>query len=192
MKDHWRNVDSPGSSPRARGTGSVILSGEYWTRFIPAGAGNGMFNWLAYTMHHGSSPRARGTVPPSASTQSTYRFIPAGAGNGNSAGPCRRGTSVHPRGRGERKVNASFMGGVRRFIPAGAGNGPSSSSLIVAVPVHPRGRGERSHIDGDRYFRDGSSPRARGTGQQRSKKIRTMRFIPAGAGNGGDDRKCKQ
>ena len=72
----------------------------------------------------------------------------------------------------------------RRFIPAGAGNGQSGEKSRHATAVHPRGRGERRTRHDVAPFRNGSSPRARGTADARTQGGITKRFIPAGAGNG--------
>ncbi len=111
-----------GSSPQARGTaGSREQEGLGW-RFIPAGAGNGprqKAHSSCRSVHprrrgerlginarglraSGSSPQARGTGPEAGPSDDPHRFIPAGAGNGQGASLPWRGSSVHPRRRGER------------------------------------------------------------------------------------------
>ena len=114
------------------------------------------------------------------------------------------GSPVHPRVRGERKINERGIGGMdgssprargtasdwlspfnsRRFIPACAGNGIAAAPSECPMPVHPRVRGERI----SRYARAvagvGSSPRARGTVRRQERGREQARFIPACAGNG--------
>ena len=111
-----------GSSPRARGTGGLVLGPILAVRFIPASAGNGPsaggcpFNVSVHPRERGertdqiagefkdigSSPRARGTARLMAAKFAEERFIPASAGNGTRAGTAQRSVSVHPRERGER------------------------------------------------------------------------------------------
>ena len=91
-----------GSSPRVRGTERQAVAVAFYTRFIPAGAGNGCRVHLlsgGMSVHPrgcgeremsrssdiascGSSPRVRGTVRPPHRQDYGHRFIPAGAGNG--------------------------------------------------------------------------------------------------------------
>ena len=74
-----------------------------------------------------------------------------------------------------------------RFIPALAGNGCSRLVARTQATVHPRARGER-HIGAKvRQVFVGSSPRSRGTVNIQPILIRAERFIPALAGNGGED-----
>ena len=97
-------ISNTGSSPRARGTVTLIDSLAFSKRFIPASAGNGPsspLEPLRRTVHPrergerkctdpatgrtiGSSPRARGTGVSSRRIAGRGRFIPASAGNGAS------------------------------------------------------------------------------------------------------------
>ena len=109
--------------PRMRGERHFFrMELKVSNRFIPACAGNaGVGLWLRINppVHPrmrgerskpaikcrarvGSSPHARGT--PDLDTQKiiNYRFIPACAGNAHARGIISRGTTVHPRMRGER------------------------------------------------------------------------------------------
>ena len=133
------------------------------------------------------------------------RFIPAGAGNGSRRVPSSQRPSVHPRGCGERDHAQRVLGQepgssprvrgtglasrstVRalRFIPAGAGNGSRRVPSSQRPSVHPRGCGERDHAQRVLGQEPGSSPRVRGTGLASRSTVRALRFIPAGAGNGG-------
>ena len=151
-----------GSSPRVRGTRSGAPQRTDRQRFIPAGAGNAL--WQTYrpptvTVHprgcgerralglrlnwaHGSSPRVRGTRRPVLAVLSEARFIPAGAGNAGLLHRRSGSPAVHPRGCGER-IQDLFRTGVA----------------------------------------DGSSPRVRGTPSAGHLGRFLRRFIPAGAGN---------
>ncbi len=77
--------------------------------------------------------------------------------------------------------------GDNRFIPAGAGNTRCRPCPHACSTVHPRGRGE--HDDGGRMTitRTGSSPRARGTPTWPGIAPLKSRFIPADAGNTGQE-----
>ena len=78
-----------------------------------------------------------------------------------------------------------------RFIPAGAGNTHNDTAPVSTGAVYPRWRGE--HVFQE-YYQDngvGLSPLARGTLISPSSICWQIRFIPAGAGNTGDDQ-CGQ
>ena len=151
----------------------------------------------------GSSPLARGTPRYLARRQAHHRFIPARAGNTGRrprSGPAR---PVHPRSRGEHihtqmiarhSVGSSPLArGTRaggeihhpagRFIPARAGNTMRSTWSAPRATVHPRSRGEHSPPRSPRGPVHGSSPLARGTLAGIRRGLRSIRFIPARAGN---------
>ena len=92
----------------------------------------------------------------------------------------RHGSSPHARGTPERP---SFVGAHRRFIPACAGNAPAPYAQSRYHPVHPRMRGERLDALTKYTAESGSSPHARGTPAVILCKSKTIRFIPACAGN---------
>ncbi len=137
----------------------------------------------------GSSPRARGTLHRSPRLRSDYRFIPACAGNASFSFSEISEISVHPRVRGERHKIGSHQphehgssprarGTLRhrnsedragRFIPACAGNARWAATTRRSLSVHPRVRGERAPSRTNASYRDGSSPRARGT-QRRGRR----------------------
>ena len=212
-----------GSSPLARGT--PVLDGQRHPepRFIPARAGNTRRRCVprpARSVHPrsrgehgahapgvatstGSSPLARGTLRVRNGVLRRQRFIPARAGN--TARPrCPAETRpVHPRSRGEHRLQASdwtaragsspLARGTRRphrrgrapgrFIPARAGNtGPSATGDRMR-PVHPRSRGEHPATPPASLAETGSSPLARGTLSRFAYEARPTRFIPARAGN---------
>ena len=151
----------------------------------------------------GSSPRVRGTRPLSEASASCTRFIPACAGNTVRRRSRRRRMPVHPRVCGEhtaQRTMSRVCGGssprVRgthtpevagsipaRFIPACAGNTPMPKSCSRPSTVHPRVCGEhRPHPGADRG-QTGSSPRVRGTQAKAIYATKSIRFIPACAGN---------
>ena len=137
----------------------------------------------AYVNGGGSSPLARGTPRWLCAGDNHQRFIPAGAGNTCSYSASIRVPTVHPRWRGEHALLIARPRSFARFIPAGAGNTPQTTQHPKEPPVHPRWRGE--HV-ANRWLRRsviGSSPLARGTPLADSKRLKQVRFIPAGAGN---------
>ena len=117
---------TPGSSPRARGTGYQGRHCPRPHRFIPARAGNGR-------SAKGMSLRA--TVHPRARGERSFRADLRGGCGGSS--PRARGTVG-------KDLDALFQ---RRFIPARAGNGMDKDVFLHARKVHPRARGERSLVD---------------------------------------------
>ncbi len=151
----------------------------------------------------GSSPRVRGTRGINPGEFPVDRFIPACAGNTSSYFLSFTASWVHPRVCGEhgsrRSGPAALTGSsprVRgthdlhiddtvslRFIPACAGNTRPRSSAHPGRPVHPRVCGEHCRDDGPLPADAGSSPRVRGTQKSRHHANRSLRFIPACAGN---------
>ena len=152
-----------GSSPRSRGTETLALPAGWSCRFIPALAGNGVFDFIAISppsVH----PRARGE-----------RCQPAHNPVSNT------GSSPRSRGTGAPHRRDRWW---LRFIPALAGNGAAHAGGMERHPVHPRARGERNNVLGLANSPRGSSPRSRGTGDENDTKHMCPRFIPALAGNG--------
>ena len=151
-----------GSSPRGRGTHQSLRASHPPERFIPAWAGN--------TVHNASS-RTSISVHPRVGGEHIHAATAANTGTGSS--PRGRGTpyTTHPPG-------PRF-----RFIPAWAGNTATRTSSSSGPPVHPRVGGEHLSrlIPGAIPY--GSSPRGRGTRQERYRHQPADRFIPAWAGN---------
>ena len=151
----------------------------------------------------GSSPLARGTCARCSGTTAEARLIPARAGNIRPARGSRRGTTAHPRSRGEHvAVMVAFMvvsgssplarGTFEKYsvgryssrlIPARAGNISCAMSAIIRRPAHPRSRGEHSKNLTAPARIDGSSPLARGTSMSELTTAPRFRLIPARAGN---------
>ena len=220
-----RNPDpiSYGSSPHARGTQEPQRHGFYVARFIPACAGNTGRQTLTITVdtvhprmrgEHfariaarcaglGSSPHARGTQERGCGVRNVGRFIPACAGNTETGKDVPGRDTVHPRMRGEHRIelveqisangSSPHARGTHqtnqriplgtRFIPACAGNTTRTLPPAIHDPVHPRMRGEH-HQQRSRIGRVvGSSPHARGTPAIAPSSISSERFIPACAGN---------
>ena len=75
----------------------------------------------------------------------------------------------------------------KRFIPARAGNGVGCGRVRPVTTVHPRACGERAIAEHTPELVPGSSPRVRGTGHPMRPQRRKNRFIPARAGNGGEN-----
>ena len=171
-----------GSSPRVRGTPGSRWYGYKHYRFIPACAGNALFQCHTkrrYAVHPrvcgerdvvnvklrtkaGSSPRVRGTL--------AWCTL-----------PCHSGGSS-PRVRGTRGILARGISNYR-FIPACAGNAAGRVRHCLCYTVHPRVCGERFRLVFSHHFTTGSSPRVRGTRALRNSIRVVRRFIPACAGN---------
>ena len=154
---------SVGSSPRARGTGTVPAQSGQASRFIPACAGNGSGR-TGDSAPCAVHPRVRGE------RQDPTR-------------PSRPPSGSSPRARGTAQASGcnDLLG---RFIPACAGNGAAASTPSASPTVHPRVRGERALPDHPGGRMSGSSPRARGTDPGTLPQHEPVRFIPACAGNG--------
>ena len=212
-----------GSSPRARGTRKHSVRPCLFLRFIPACAGNTVCaesSFAPISVHprvrgehlgntpkalamYGSSPRARGTLLTGIPGAGKTRFIPACAGNTLGYVSTVAEVAVHPRVRGEHRIDplwifpvpgssprargtlcvCGFCGFDSRFIPACAGNTQAATRTRRAIAVHPRVRGEHSTRIPQIAVYIGSSPRARGTPATRASQDSVQRFIPACAGN---------
>ena len=180
---HNCSLDSPGSSPRVRGTLLDAADEREAERFIPACAGNtaiasGLV--LAHTVH----PRVCGEHPCRSDAKNfSLRFIPACAGNTQHGLSVMFRGAVHPRVCGEHcivkqhiahhfgsspRVRGTLLDAAdereaERFIPACAGNTAIASGLVLAHTVHPRVCGEHPCRSDAKNF--------------------SLRFIPACAGN---------
>ena len=131
----------------------------------------------------GSSPRARGTPFERDNPEVDVRVIPACAGNTNHHLPYSVNHPGHPRVRGEHGEVGQHGQRHRRVIPACAGNTPG---FFFAAPLpsgHPRVRGEHLVVFLALSLLFGSSPRARGTQPREALDPRSLRVIPACAGN---------
>ena len=176
-------------------------------RFIPACAGNTGL-WPSVPVPVPVHPRVCGehaTARPRVPRAS--RFIPACAGNTVGGVEAAGRLAVHPRVCGEhalrRAVNSPVAGSsprVRgtsaaasddlrheRFIPACAGNTQDQVGRRDPAAVHPRVCGEHRFHRFLKSFHCGSSPRVRGTHIYPRPEKRGDRFIPACAGNTGDE-----
>ncbi len=91
---------------------------------------------------------------------------------------------LSPLARGTHDVSAIAPGYVR-FIPAGAGNTASVRRTSASDSVYPRWRGEYANNQHQIQPFPGLSPLARGILQIYPANSRSVRFIPAGAGNTG-------
>ena len=132
-----------------------------------------------------------------------HRFIPARAGNTPPTRSRHRACPVHPRAGGEHSTPTDEPSSTRgssprgrgtplgddlvqvgiRFIPARAGNTPSRPARRPAFSVHPRAGGEHPRRGIAKLGVTGSSPRGRGTLDQKTLHGYLLRFIPARAGN---------
>ena len=96
----------------------------------------------------------------------------------------QRGSS--PRGRGT-PLGRSGGAVEHRFIPARAGNAAKRLVRATGATVHPRAGGERQRGPATMCRFIGSSPRGRGTPRHLHAWRPPDRFIPARAGNAGDE-----
>ena len=195
-----------GSSPRVRGTPGETANPWRSESVHPRVCGELNVARLDNVAYNGSSPRVRGTRASPATSSESSRFIPACAGNSCGVKRHLEVGAVHPRVCGELRAAAhdcgycpgssprvrgthvvqSDGGRVWRFIPACAGNSSPASQSACLHAVHPRVCGELSAVRVASRANSGSSPRVRGTPQERSKLHCCARFIPACAGNSCD------
>ena len=75
------------------------------------------------------------------------------------------------------------------LIPARAGNTNPRCAVPPGCGAHPRSRGEHQGERGLRFFREGSSPLARGTLASGNEVTNALGLIPARAGNTAQSRK---
>ena len=152
-KPSWAIVQLDGSSPLARGTQDLDRLGYVADRFIPAYAGNSLdmcrsrctfpvhprlrgelFSLLALLARYsGSSPLTRGTRQARHWLRYPSRFIPAYAGNSRETVSRSKSKSVHPRLRGE----------LRLQLPGGRlhnGSSPLTRGTQLAIRQRERGR----------------------------------------------------
>ena len=92
------------------------------------------------------------------------------------------GSSPHTRGTPESERNQHLL---PRFIPAYAGNASAPQQRGCPGSVHPRIRGERYPLPSTKRLKFGSSPHTRGTPISVECWPKSVRFIPAYAGNAG-------
>ena len=156
----------PGSSPRVRGTVPSQDSVPPRPRFIPACAGNRV--WQSQRIE----------------TETVHPRVCGEQLNRQYKGPGRDGSSPRVRG----TVNTGgHRQELRRFIPACAGNRVRKSDTCLSGAVHPRVCGEQGLRSRSDTLAHGSSPRVRGTAVKRGPVFFPGRFIPACAGNSSRD-----
>ena len=151
-----------GSSPRVRGTRRDVLRASRDKGIIPACAGN----TSAVTC-----------------VSSFFRDHPRVCGEHSVAKvhtPPRSGSS--PRVRGTPIADSSETTS-SRIIPACAGNTFERKITAIVTRDHPRVCGEHSFLIPYRHFKEGSSPRVRGTLQRLIDAGIASGIIPACAGN---------
>ncbi len=149
-------------SPLTRGTLVVFRVGVFIRRFIPASAGNTLYQ-LTISRTRPVYPRWRGE----------HQQTRMGRAHIVGLSPLARGT------RGKLLCDIDEL----RFIPAGAGNTWEKPRPVLRGAVYPRWRGEHFDHVGDVISQRVLSPLARGTHAVLQQSLLQMRFIPAGAGN---------
>ena len=164
--EHYAEMETrtgyTGLSPLARGTRKVAWGRLTVLRFIPARAGNTIFDFPS-TLHKSVYPRSRGEHAVETSITTTKRGL----------SPLARGTHCLC----HRYRHAD------RFIPARAGNTGTFSGRSRPPAVYPRSRGEHIRLLLRGVASNGLSPLARGTPQSGRLPVVAGRFIPARAGN---------
>ncbi|EGK71180.1 hypothetical protein METUNv1_02567 [Methyloversatilis universalis FAM5] len=130
-----------------RGTGYAAQYSGRMVRFIPAHAGNGCSSPI---------PTSRAAVHPRACGERAGLVTLFALGYGSS--PRMRGTVDGPAAGEDRQ----------RFIPAHAGNGQGGTDADRSGTVHPRACGERLYLLHLPGHGRGSSPRMRGTVQDKN------------------------
>ena len=211
-----------GSSPRVRGEEFAVCRVEVCDGIIPAGAGRrmawrprGSGRWDhprgcgekssgARTPRplSGSSPRVRGEGEFAPGGASGLGIIPAGAGRRAMRARRRARGGDHPRGCGEKRPDAHYVGPAvgssprvrgevahlsdlrfgHSIIPAGAGRSELRRRLERKVGDHPRGCGEKPLLLRRDGRAEGSSPRVRGEATSMEQRYTASGIIPAGAG----------
>ncbi len=192
-----------GSSPRGRGTRTLLTLHLKHRRIIPARAGNTIATESA-TPRPTDHPRAGGEHGHAAAVRSfPDRIIPARAGNTSPSPGCGSAWADHPRAGGEhlRPIRRDFSQTgssprgrgtlpvhdagplARRIIPARAGNTRASAKRAARGSDHPRAGGEHTRATTRRPPPTGSSPRGRGTQSDHCTGQVRRRIIPARAGN---------
>ena len=151
-----------GSSPRVRGTPHVQLHGDRRGGIIPACAGNTPHKQKCES-NYWDHPRVCGEH----STSNDFSRTPAGSS---------------PRVRGTRGGLPARRHG-HRIIPACAGNTSKAGPGAISTRDHPRVCGEHAFLPLRYEYREGSSPRVRGTRKHTCATCRTSGIIPACAGN---------
>ena len=151
----------------------------------------------------GSSPLTRGAPRKSAGRMDVERIIPAHAGSTRTGPAGIRGTSDHPRSRGEHSmrsnpshggsgsspltrgapVTGAAHGLCAGIIPAHAGSTMDPFTSGACGGDHPRSRGEHALIWKSPQVPPGSSPLTRGARRRRASRCAHRRIIPAHAGS---------
>ena len=162
--DYCGDVDGEplaGSSPLARGRPLPCIMRSWYTRLIPAGAGQ---------------TSSDSSTTPSPAAHPRWRGADCGERDVR-----QRGQGSSPLARGRQNL-AIDRRGRRRLIPAGAGQTRSSPARPLARQAHPRWRGADTIAGVAPGSYSGSSPLARGRLQTRFCHCGKPGLIPAGAG----------
>ena len=162
MREMERAGESPGSSPRMRGTLTVIIVVNIGAGIIPAYAGN--------TKPVLRTPRGIWDHPR---VCGEHLLIMTNQRKHDGSSPRMRGTLLYLR----------YGNGVIGIIPAYAGNTAAGSIGLSGARDHPRVCGEHFLLISACSAALGSSPRMRGTHYPHIMSQITAGIIPAYAGN---------
>ena len=192
-----------GSSPHVRGTPSGMIQMAWPCGIIPACAGNttssreayhgrrdhprmcGEHNWLmtAPSLTTGSSPHVRGTPTRLAFRCRLPGIIPACAGNTSVGAHVSMSSRDHPRMCGEHAQASQKNTDALGSSPHVRGTLALSPILPSVAVDHPRMCGEHIARGAGSGRPSGSSPHVRGTRTGCPSISRSIRIIPACAGN---------
>ena len=193
----------PGIIPACAGNTHGLITWMPMARDHPRVCGEHPLWMVSEVGAWGSSPRVRGTPPPSARPTACSGIIPACAGNTHTCARYQESGRDHPRVCGEHSKTISVPTGhvgssprvrgtlkvarcrivLEGIIPACAGNTVEAVAERRGVGDHPRVCGEHPSTIWPCAIGRGSSPRVRGTQDDRRRGQRRHGIIPACAGN---------
>ena len=178
---HGTNV--AGIIPAHAGNTSVVLDKVFHIGDHPRACGEHMLTMFMCCRQPGSSPRMRGTPADDSDHCPPFRDHPRACGEHLMFEPAEhigQGSSPRMRGTQSESHTRKLITGI---IPAHAGNTHRPRGHGRRRRDHPRACGEHASGAPCAEARRGSSPRMRGTRDDRRTAGRNLGIIPAHAGN---------